>query len=180
MIRVACVGAGAWGANLVRNFGAMGALQAICDEDPNALKRVAKHCPDVDIFGVNAYRGPNGFGSLWSEVKRKFDRPVLVTEYGGSYAPGLDEDFQQKYHLGCWRDIEANRAGAGGAGNSIGGFAFEWLDEWWKAGDPHRQAAKNTTGRVGVDNPRWSQEYCGIASQGDGSGSPVRAVAFLD
>ncbi|TKB80812.1 MAG: Gfo/Idh/MocA family oxidoreductase [Nitrospira sp.] len=49
MIRVACVGAGAWGANLVRNFGAMGALQVICDEDPNALKRAAKHCPDVPM-----------------------------------------------------------------------------------------------------------------------------------
>jgi UDP-2-acetamido-3-amino-2,3-dideoxy-glucuronate N-acetyltransferase len=49
MIRVACVGAGAWGANLVRNFGTMGALQAICDEDPNALKRAARHFPDVPM-----------------------------------------------------------------------------------------------------------------------------------
>jgi UDP-2-acetamido-3-amino-2,3-dideoxy-glucuronate N-acetyltransferase len=49
MIKVACVGAGAWGANLVRNFGSLGALHLVCDADPSALQRAAKAFPDVPL-----------------------------------------------------------------------------------------------------------------------------------
>jgi UDP-2-acetamido-3-amino-2,3-dideoxy-glucuronate N-acetyltransferase len=49
MTKVACVGSGAWGANLVRNFGTMGALHMVCDSDPAALKRAAKIFPDVQV-----------------------------------------------------------------------------------------------------------------------------------
>lgn len=54
MINVACVGAGAWGANLVRNFGTTGALQMVCDPDPSALKRAAKAFPEVRM--VESYQ----------------------------------------------------------------------------------------------------------------------------
>lgn len=36
-IKVACVGAGYWGKNLVRNFHALGALQVLCDADTQVL-----------------------------------------------------------------------------------------------------------------------------------------------
>lgn len=49
MVRVACIGAGAWGANLIRNFSALGALHAICDRDPAALKRCAAAYPHVAL-----------------------------------------------------------------------------------------------------------------------------------
>jgi hypothetical protein len=126
----------------------------------------------VDILGLNAYRGKSGFGGLWREASAAWKKPVLITEYGGSYAPGSEEDLQAEYHANNWADIERNRAGGAGAGNAIGGFAFEWLDEWWKAGDPEIQAPPGTSGTVGVDSPRWTQEYCGIASQGGGNRSP--------
>lgn len=50
---------------------------------------------------------------------------------------------------------------------------FEWLDEWWKAGIPDVQAKPDTVGHLGIDTPEWSQEYCGIASQGNGKHSPL-------
>jgi UDP-2-acetamido-3-amino-2,3-dideoxy-glucuronate N-acetyltransferase len=37
MIKVVVVGSGYWGKNLVRNFNALGALAAICDNDPRVL-----------------------------------------------------------------------------------------------------------------------------------------------
>ncbi|MGH7473855.1 MAG: Gfo/Idh/MocA family protein, partial [Candidatus Methylomirabilales bacterium] len=49
MVRVACIGGGAWGANLIRNFSALGALHAICDNDPETLKRHAKTYPQVVV-----------------------------------------------------------------------------------------------------------------------------------
>jgi len=49
MVKVACIGAGAWGGNLVRNFAALGALHVICDTDREALKRSARTYPQARL-----------------------------------------------------------------------------------------------------------------------------------
>jgi len=156
---------------------------ALVNGDTKLLRVYKKFCPDIDIFGVNAYRGPKGFGSLWQEVKEVYDKPVLIVEFGGSKANGYDEVYQARYHQNGWLDILANRMGKKGQGNAIGGFAFEWLDEWWKAGKPYSHAQPGTEGVVGKDTLEWSQEYCGIASQGKGRHSPflrqLRKVYFV-
>lgn len=155
---------------------------AIVNGDTQLLTVYKKYCPDVDIFGTNIYRGPKGFGHLWKEVKAQWGKPVLITEYGGAQANGRDEEKQAAYHKNCWLDIRAHRAGLA-EGNAIGGVAFEWADEWWKAGEPSRQAEVGSVGRQGVGAAGWSQEYCGIASQGDGKLSPflrqLRKVYFV-
>ena len=46
-IKVGCVGAGAWGMNLIRNFSALGALHAICESDPATLKQAAESYPQA-------------------------------------------------------------------------------------------------------------------------------------
>ncbi len=154
---------------------------AIVNGDTQMIFYYKKHCPDVDIFGANSYRGPKGFGGLWKEVAKSLGKPVLITEYGGDQANGWDEGQQARHHEACWRDIWHNRTGHG-MGNALGGFAFEWADEWWKAGEPYLQAQVGTTGRQGVGAAGWGQEYCGITSQGDGRSSPflrqLRKVYF--
>ncbi len=155
---------------------------ALVNGDTKMLFYYKKYCPDIDIFGVNCYRGPKGFATLWKEVKNALGKPVLLTEYGGAQANGYNEELQARYHEGCWRDILANVAGSG-EGNALGGFAFEWNDEWWKAGDPGGQALPGTVGKQGVGKTTWAQEYCGITSQGDGKSSPflrrLRKVYFM-
>jgi len=155
---------------------------AFINGDTAFLKFYHDHAPAIDIFGVNAYRGAHGFGGLWSQLKNYYNKPVLITEYGGAEAAGNDEDHQLEYHKGCWNDIAANRAGSG-QGNSIGGFAYEWLDEWWKAGDPAHHAEVGGTGHQGVGAVKWNQEYCGLLSQGSGAHSPferqLRKVYFF-
>ncbi|MGD8435573.1 MAG: Gfo/Idh/MocA family oxidoreductase, partial [Syntrophobacterales bacterium] len=42
MIKVVVVGSGYWGKNLVRNFNDLGALAAICDNDPRVLRSLQK------------------------------------------------------------------------------------------------------------------------------------------
>jgi beta-glucuronidase len=134
----------------------------------------------VDVFGANAYRGEQGFGSLWKDVADIYDRPVMVTEYGCSaYGQNIDarvaDEGQARYIRGNWRDIEDNIAGAG-TGNALGGILFEWSDEWWKAGrppefDPSVQDKVGQFGAPFLDG--WSyEEWLGITSQGDGSQSP--------
>ncbi len=157
---------------------------AICNGDFQFLDIFAKKCPDVDVFGVNSYRGYLGFGdTLWGDVKKLADRPVLITEYGcPAYAKNMSleeaEIEQMKYHKGNWEDIWYNRGGGPGYGNCIGGVIFEWADEWWKAGNTTDPYYHDTTPQFGgpfIDG--WSyEEWFGLCSQGDGSDSPFLRV----
>jgi hypothetical protein len=139
---------------------------AMSNGETSGLKAYAAYAPHVDIFGLNSYRDP-GFGQLWSDVSAAFDRPVILTEYGSSRPRVdhgvLDEDDQAAHEEKAVCDIESHAAGGKAPANAIGGFVFEWLDEWWHDGLPREQ----NTGGGG-----WNHEYHGLVSQGDGRSSP--------
>lgn len=148
---------------------------AIASGDNLYLDIFGENCPDVDIFGTNAYRGKHGFGFLWQDVKDFANKPCMITEYGTSayspiYSKAEAEDFQAEYHKGSWEDMEDNMAGFG-AGTALGGIAFEWLDEWWKAYEPSYHDRKGTW--IGPFlGGRMHEEWLGLCSQGDGEKSP--------
>lgn len=148
---------------------------AIVSGDILYLDIFAKNCPDIDIFGTNAYRGKYGFLDIWDEVQRISGKAAMITEYGtSSYAKGYSlkegEQYQADYHQACWGDIECNSAGFG-AGNAVGGIAFEWLDEWWKAYKPKYHDRKGLFSGPFLDG-YMHEEWLGICGQGDGSQSP--------
>ena len=127
-------------AQLIKSLDPQKRPVAIASGDILYLDIFSKYCPDIDVFGTNAYRGKHGFLDFWDEVKRVAGKPAMLTEFGApSYAHGYSqeegEEFQASYHKGCWMDIRCNSSGYG-AGNAIGGVVFEWLDEWWKAYEP--------------------------------------------
>ena len=126
----------------------------------------AKHAPAVDIFGLNDYKMFD-FGNLWSDVAGVYDKPVLLTEFGTGYPPIengiLREDKQAAVHKSCWLDIARHAAGKQTPGNSIGGFVFVWLDDWWQSGNPLAHD---------IAKDGWSFEWNGMAGQGDGTQSP--------
>ncbi|MFC1546629.1 glycoside hydrolase family 2 TIM barrel-domain containing protein, partial [bacterium] len=143
----------------------------------NLLRYFNKYAPAVDVFGINSYLGIDGFGKLWENINRKFDRPVLITEYGCdaySDGKGVDEDSQERYHRGNWRDIVYNSAGNEGTGTSIGGVIFEWLDEWWKDTGSNSPSKQQVMGQSALPFPDgWAhEEWFGIAGQGQGTNSP--------
>jgi UDP-2-acetamido-3-amino-2,3-dideoxy-glucuronate N-acetyltransferase len=49
--RVACIGAGHWGKNLVRNFAELGALAAVCEADPARRQALEAQYPEVGVTG---------------------------------------------------------------------------------------------------------------------------------
>lgn len=49
-VKVALIGAGNWGRNLVKNFYHLGVLAAVVDEDERRLKEVGKNYPDVKLL----------------------------------------------------------------------------------------------------------------------------------
>ena len=46
---IAVIGCGYWGKNLVRNFAQLGALNTICDENSELVKKIASSYPEVNI-----------------------------------------------------------------------------------------------------------------------------------
>ena len=127
----------------------------------------AKYAPQIDIFGLNCFRNEPGFGRLWYEVAEKYDKPVLLTEFGignSKMLTILNEDVQVNIHRNSWIDILSHAPGRKSPGNAIGGFAFQWLDNWGQDGDPWVHNLNTET---------LSLEWQGISSQGDGSHSPL-------
>ena len=49
-VKVAVVGAGYWGKNLVRNFGSLGALAAVCDSDGDRLESLKQSFPGIKLY----------------------------------------------------------------------------------------------------------------------------------
>ena len=50
MLNIACVGAGYWGKNLIRNFHELGVLKVICDDNINLLRSFSKQYPDAASY----------------------------------------------------------------------------------------------------------------------------------
>lgn len=133
------------------------AIKAIDPKHPVALGvgevkslEIAKEqCPDIDVIGMIAYRGP-GFGNLFRQAKQKFDLPVVMTEWGcdsyNAYTREEDENDQADFIRLQWLDIEHNGSPQKGVGNCLGGTIFEWSDEWWKANEnlPHTWSVHDT------------------------------------
>ena len=108
---------------------------AICNGDLMFIDIIAEMCSDVDILGVNSYRGKS-FDKLFSDVKEKYGRPVLFTEFGSDAFNAVTQQEAQEEQadilLSNWKEIYLNAAGMGQAGNCIGGFTFQFSDGWWK------------------------------------------------
>ncbi|MBI4846178.1 MAG: hypothetical protein HY810_06885 [Candidatus Omnitrophica bacterium] len=107
------------------------------------MEFAADICPDVDLLGCIVYRG-KVFGSFFKEVKRKFDKPVMITEFGcdayNAFAQKEDQLNQAKFLKSQWLDLEKHLANGEGLGNCVGGIIFEWNDEWWKTSDCDRDS----------------------------------------
>ena len=147
----------------------------ICNGELNFLNIFAKNCPNVDVFGANAYRGEHGFGHLWKCVKDETDKPAIITEYGCPAYSSIHnteeaQEMQARYLKGSWLDIVGNADGYG-EGNALGGVLFEFIDEWWKAYEPTLHDTH--TQWPGPFPDGWVyEEWFGVCSQGDGTSSP--------
>lgn len=151
---------------------------SICNGDLLFLDIINRECKDVDILGINVYRGIS-FGDLFSRVKAEYGKPVVLTEFGSDaynvIANQEDQYNQAQYNLANWREIYENAPGQGKAGNSLGGFTFQFSDGWWKTGqttnlDVHDVDASWSNGgyqfdyRAGQNN--MNEEWFGICAKG--------------
>jgi hypothetical protein len=110
---------------------------AICNGDLLFAEIVAEECKNIDIYGTNMYRGKS-FTDAFERVKKELNMPILFTEFGADAFNAVtnqeDQKMQAFYMVENWKEIYQNAAGLGKAGNSIGGFTFQFSDGWWKYG----------------------------------------------
>ena len=151
---------------------------AICNGDLLFLDIIKTECPDIDILGTNMYRGVS-FGDAFAKVKNEINKPILFTEFGADAFNTINNTEDQKsqayYMVGNWKEIYENAAGIGKAGNSLGGFTFQFSDGWWKYGqtknlDIHDNNASWSNGGYSLDlegtNNNMNEEWFGICAKG--------------
>ena len=153
---------------------------AICNGDDLFIDLVAEECKDIDIFGVNSYRGAS-FTNLFKTVKETLNKPLLFTEFGADAYNSLnskeDQRTQANYLLKNWKEIYENSAGMGKYENTIGGFTFQFSDGWWKYDFDHRKnvskhdtVATWTNGGYSEDleegKNNMNEEWFGICAKG--------------
>jgi hypothetical protein len=151
---------------------------AICNGDVLYIDIIAEECKDIDIYGTNMYRGVS-FGDAFERVKNELNMPIMFTEFGADAFNALenreDQKMQAFYMVENWKEIYENAAGIGKAGNSIGGFTFQFSDGWWKFGQTknlkvHDNNASWVGGGYGFDYKKGSnnmnEEWFGICGKG--------------
>lgn len=152
---------------------------AICNGDLLFLDLIAKECPDVDILGINVYRGIS-FGDLFERVKNEYGKPVLLTEFGSDAFNALTQQEEQSGQAailkGNWHEIYQNVSGMGKSGNVLGAFTFQFSDGWWKYGqtkylDVHDTHASWSNGGYSFDyvegENNMNEEWFGVCAKGE-------------
>ena len=151
---------------------------AMCNGDLLFNEIIAEECQDVDIFGTNMYRGVS-FGDAFQRVMDELNKPIMFTEFGADAFNAVDNEedqFSQAYYMtGNWKEIYENAAGLGKAGNSIGGFTFQFSDGWWKFGQTKNLEVHDNNASWGnggydrdfvEDENNMNEEWFGVCAKG--------------
>ena len=76
-----------------------------------------------------------------------------------------------------------NSYGHDGAGNSLGGFAYSWLDGWWLCGSLSEHDVELGAWPGPAKDAWMNDEWMAICGQGDGRSSPfirqLRLVYYM-
>lgn len=146
--------------------------------DTQNLEIIKQLCPSLDILGINAYRGYQFYDSFYDNIAEVLDKPIVLTETGADAFNAVtqqeDQYAQAVYIKSQWKEIYEHSYGKGKQGNILGGYVFEWVDEWWKHYQNKDLTVHNTVGtwgnagydmdyRAGLDN--MNEEWFGIAAQ---------------
>ena len=151
---------------------------AMCNGDIFFLDIIARECKDVDVLGINSYRGKS-FGDVFEKARSTFDKPIIFTEFGADAFNEItmaeDQTSQAEYDVWSWKEIYENAAGLGKADNCIGGFTFQFSDGWWKYKqtsnlDIHDTDASWANGGYSYDfvpgKNNMNEEWFGICAKG--------------
>lgn len=160
------------------------------DDSSRSFRAGAPYNPDVDMWGANVYQSDYAGVVIPTFMGIPGGKPLLVSEYGFPYANDKSEGDAEELKVVAQALVNQTIAMQRNYNLSdalqqqivVGGFVFEYSDEWWKAGDPDKHDLGGTKSR---DFPLgfWSEEYFGLygaiksnSSSGNSSSSGSEAV----
>lgn len=160
-------------------------LFSIVNGDLQYMDLIKKYVTNLDVLGSNVYRGI-GFTDLWERVDKELDLPVLFFEFGADAFNSKefkeDQASQAFFLRAQWKEMYDKSYGNGQEGNSVGGFVFEWRDEWWKYKqveflDEHNTHASWANGGYTYDyvegQNNMNEEWWGIMRLGAKNGQGI-------
>jgi len=129
-------------------------------------RRVINGLPEIDAWGMNVYSGL-GFGSSIHKFARRSGKPLFLGEYGAdawNANLGREDQDAQAHATRVLTEAIAQQSSLHN-GPLLGGFLFEFSDEWWK--DGHGSKSIHDTGGVapgGGPHPdrTFNEEWWGI------------------
>lgn len=161
------------------------------DDSGRSFRAGAPYNPDVDMWGANVYQSDYAGVVIPTFMGIPGGKPLLVSEYGFPYANNKAEGDNAELQVVAQALVNQTIAMQSNYNVSdnlqqqivVGGFVFEYSDEWWKAGDPDKHDLGGTKSR---DFPLgfWSEEYFGlygaIKSSNNSRSNDSKAVAGVD
>ena len=130
----------------------------------------------VDIWSLNIYQTSQGYTNIISSYS--LSKPLLFSEFGAdaynTNTGSEDQASQANFYTDRWSNYIRPNLSATNAGNKLlGGAAFEWNDEWWKAaGANNVHDTGGWSGNVPPDN-FLNEEWFGLSTAlPDGSSGP--------
>jgi len=123
------------------------------EEEANTIAWIVKSCPDVDMWGLNIYRGES-FGELFDEWEKVTDKPLYISEFGtdsfittdytvvrkfraDNCKGEEDRKLQARYVIGLWDEIKGNLSAYNPKKVCVGGLVHAFNDVLWKVGCYH-------------------------------------------
>lgn len=113
--------------------------------------------PDIDLWGINSYRGIS-FGDLFEKYAEATNKPMFLGEFGADAFNANTNMYDPESQATATSALLGELTDAVGAGRSVGGFLFEWADEWWKDGSG-TPSAQDTGGIAPGGGPYPDQTF---------------------
>lgn len=138
------------------------------DDSGRSFRAGAAFAPDVDMWGSNIYQ-TNYVGSVFPTfLGIPGGKPLLVSEYGVPYASNEREGNATELEVVAQTIVNATTAMQQNFDEqdalreqvTVGGFVFEYSDEWWKAGAVNEHNLGSTHGNFPLGF--WSEEFFGL------------------
>jgi hypothetical protein len=122
-------------------------------EPTNTIFSIVNTCSNVDLWGLNVYRGQS-FGNIFAQWRKVTTKPFYFSEFGtDSFSTkdfkvvngfqvdncrgAQDQDRQAEHALGLWSEIERHLSADDPAQQCLGGLVHEFNDSLWKVGSYH-------------------------------------------
>jgi len=120
-------------ARIIKSIDAAHPVASIYGEAPP--RDVVDGLPEIDVWGMNVYSGLS-FRRTIDDFARRSGKPLFMGEYGAdafNARIGAEDQAAQARATKVLTEDIVRRSSVHG-GEMLGGFLFEFSDEWWKDG----------------------------------------------